>query len=65
MRDLELFFFHELLDWHTDGRFFFMPRFVRDLCENGKEVLSMNEVVSFLLRSNVPLVEVNPPNNKT
>ena len=57
MRDLELFFFHELLDWHTDGRFFFMPRFVRDLCENGKEVLSMNEVMSFLLRSNVPLVE--------
>ena len=45
--DLELFFFDELLelvDWRTDGRFFFMPRFVRDLCENGKEVLSMNEV---------------------
>ena len=25
-------------------------RFVRDLSENGKEILSMNEVVSYMLR---------------
>ena len=28
-----------------------MPRFVRNLSENGKEVLSMNEVLSYLLNS--------------
>ena len=57
----------ELWDWSVDGRFYFMPRwfqstafnntcndlcrFVRDLSENGKEILSMNEVVSYMLRS--------------
>ena len=56
----------ELWDWSVDGRFYFMPRwfqstafnntcndlcrFVRDLSENGKEILSMNEVVSYMLR---------------
>ena len=33
-----------------------MPRFVRNLSENGKEILSMNEVLNYLLRSFVPLV---------
>ena len=27
-----------------------LSRFVRDLSENGKEILSMNEVVSYMLR---------------
>ena len=46
-RELELFqnyFFYERLelwDWQLDGRIFFMPRFVRNLSENGKEILSM------------------------
>ena len=54
------YFFHELLelwDWAVDGRFYFMPRFVRDLSENGKEILSMNEVMSYLLTSYKPLIE--------
>jgi hypothetical protein len=38
----------ELLDWDVTGRFFFMPRFVRELSENGKEILSMNEVSQLL-----------------
>ncbi len=47
LRELELFqnyFFYERLelwDWQLDGRIFFMPRFVRNLSENGKEILSM------------------------
>ena len=47
VRELELFqnyFFYERLelwDWRLDGRIFFMPRFVRNLSENGKEILSM------------------------
>ncbi len=38
------YFFYERLelwDWQLDGRIFFMPRFVRNLSENGKEILSM------------------------
>jgi ribonuclease-3 len=38
-------------------RFFFMPRFVRDLSENGKEILSMNEIVAYLLKSYQPVVD--------
>ncbi len=34
-------------DWQLDGRIFFMPRFVRNLSENGKEILSMKGVVIF------------------
>ena len=51
LRELRLFhnyFFRELLelvDWETSERFHFMPRFVRDLSEDGKEILSMNEVL--------------------
>jgi ribonuclease-3 len=38
-------------------RFFFMPRFVRDLSENGKEILSMNEVIGYLLKSYKPVID--------
>ena len=35
-----------------------MPRFVRDLAENGKEILSMNNVMSYLLEAGTtPLVD--------
>ena len=54
------YFFYELLelwDWSVDKRFYFMPRFVRDLSENGKEILSMNEVISYMLTSYSPLIE--------
>merc|ERR1719232_2453454 len=54
------YFFYELLelwDWSVDKRFYFMPRFVRDLSENGKEILSMNEVISYMLSSYTPLIE--------
>jgi len=54
------YFFNELLelwDWSVDKRFYFMPRFVRDLSENGKEILSMNEVISYMLSSYSPLIE--------
>ena len=54
------YFFYELLelfDWSVDKRFYFMPRFVRDLSENGKEILSMNEVISYMLNSYTPLIE--------
>ena len=47
----------ELLDWEVGGRFHFMPRFVRDLSEDGKEILSMNEVLRYLTESRRPLVE--------
>jgi ribonuclease-3 len=57
-RELQLFqnyFFYELLelwDWQLDGRFFFMPRFVRNLSENGKEILSM-KVLPGTARGNI------------
>ncbi|XP_067003035.1 ribonuclease 3 [Anabrus simplex] len=43
----------------ADGcfQFHFMPRFVRDLPDNGKEILSMNEVLQYLLNSNKPLID--------
>ena len=34
-----------------------MPRFVRDLPDNGQEVLSMNEVLRYLIRSSKLLIE--------
>ncbi|XP_061777506.1 ribonuclease 3 [Nerophis ophidion] len=58
----------ELYDWNlTDPnvdndpsescqRFHFMPRFVRFLPDGGKEVLSMHQVLLYLLRSSKPLV---------
>ncbi|ELT91975.1 hypothetical protein CAPTEDRAFT_165112 [Capitella teleta] len=49
------------LDWldAPDGHcpaYHIMPRFVRSLPDNGKEILSMNEVLLYLLRWNKPLV---------
>ncbi|XP_066294267.1 ribonuclease 3-like isoform X1 [Branchiostoma lanceolatum] len=61
----------ELVDWDRWGpsrgdgkkkgcsRFHFMPRFVRNLPENGKEVLAMHQVLQYLQRSNRPLVEAS------
>lgn len=39
--------------------FHFIPRFVRDLNDNGKEVLAMSEVLRYLLDSARPLVDPN------
>ncbi|XP_072880374.1 ribonuclease 3 [Hemitrygon akajei] len=57
----------ELYDWNILGplfengaascpRFHFFPRFVRSIPDSGKEVLSMHQVLLYLLRSNKPLV---------
>ncbi|XP_045897057.1 ribonuclease 3 isoform X2 [Micropterus dolomieu] len=57
----------ELYDWNLKGpefdnessgcqQFHFMPRFVRFLPDGGKEVLSMHQVLLYLLRSSKPLV---------
>ncbi|CAI5780137.1 ribonuclease 3 isoform X1 [Podarcis lilfordi] len=57
----------ELYDWNLTGpslenndascpRFHFMPRFVRFLPDGGKEVLSMHQILLYLLRCNKPLV---------
>ncbi|KAL1006769.1 hypothetical protein UPYG_G00076760 [Umbra pygmaea] len=57
----------ELYDWNLTGpewddqspgckKFHFMPRFVRFLPDGGKEVLSMHQVLLYLLRSSKPLV---------
>lgn len=42
----------------TEGcpQFHFMPRFVRELPENGKEILCMNEVLHYLLQNSQPLI---------
>lgn len=39
------------------GQFHFMPRFARELPENGKEILSMNQVLQYLLNSATQLLE--------
>ena len=44
-------------DWDVKDRFYFMPRFVRDLPENGKEILSMNIIMKYLLDSYTPVVD--------
>ncbi|XP_062986331.1 ribonuclease 3 [Elgaria multicarinata webbii] len=72
VRGLELFSSYlfkdilELYDWNLIGpstendtscpRFHFMPRFVRFLPDGGKEVLSMHQILLYLLRCNKPLV---------
>ncbi|XP_064648980.1 uncharacterized protein LOC135501106 [Lineus longissimus] len=71
-RSLDLFvdyLFSEILelldlDWYgrDNGesgckRFHLMPRFVRSLPENGREILSMNEIVNFLVKSSKLLVD--------
>ncbi|KAL7304048.1 hypothetical protein TKK_0003512 [Trichogramma kaykai] len=40
-------------------QFHFMPRFVRDLPDNGQEILSMNEVLTYLMKSSTLLVDPN------
>lgn len=37
--------------------FHFMPRFVRDISDNGKEVLAMSEVLRYLLDNSGPLID--------
>lgn len=39
------------------SQFHFMPRFVRELPDNGKEILSMKEVLQYFLDSAVPLID--------
>lgn len=39
------------------SQFHFMPRFVRELPDNGKEILAMKEVLQYLLDSSVPLID--------
>ncbi|XP_038652450.1 ribonuclease 3 [Scyliorhinus canicula] len=57
----------ELYDWNIHGpvfengtlscpRFHFLPRFVRSIPDSGKEVLSMHQVLLYLLRNSKPLV---------
>ncbi|XP_065156894.1 ribonuclease 3 [Atheta coriaria] len=71
VRELDLFhdyLFKEILelvdlDFKAAGdktgcsQFHFMPRFVRDLPDNGKEILCMKEVLQYLYDSSVPLIE--------
>lgn len=71
VKELQLFYDYlfkdilELVDLDLHGvgnkngcpQFHFMPRFVKDLSDNGKEVLSMNEVLKYLLKSNKLLFE--------
>lgn len=39
------------------SQFHFMPRFVRELPDNGKEILAMKEVLQYLLDSSGPLID--------
>ncbi|XP_059350405.1 LOW QUALITY PROTEIN: ribonuclease 3-like [Daphnia carinata] len=71
IEELELFsqyLFHELLELvdfnlHAAGdvngcpQFHILPRFVRDLPDHGKEMLSMNQVLMYLFQQNVPVVD--------
>ncbi|XP_037945505.1 ribonuclease 3 isoform X3 [Teleopsis dalmanni] len=73
IREVDLFtkyLFHELLELvdftllpfdvsneNSCPAFHFLPRFVRDLPDNGKEVLAMCEVLKYLLDSAAPLVD--------
>ncbi|CAG2059554.1 unnamed protein product, partial [Timema podura] len=65
---LDDYIFHELLELvdldfraHDDKegcpQFHFMPRFSRDLPDNGKEILSMNEVMRYLINNGGPLID--------
>ena len=71
VQELEVFsqfLFHELLelvDWDlqaADGssgcpQFHVFPRFVRDLPDCGKEILSMSQVLQYLILQNQPVIE--------
>ncbi|XP_072753153.1 ribonuclease 3 [Anoplolepis gracilipes] len=48
---------HAAQDKSGCGQFHFMPRFVRDLADNGQEILSMNEVLNYLIKSSTPLID--------
>lgn len=48
---------HAAQDKSGCGQFHFMPRFVRDLPDNGQEILSMNEVLNYLIKSSKLLIE--------
>ncbi|XP_029166737.1 ribonuclease 3 isoform X2 [Nylanderia fulva] len=50
---------HAAQDKSGCGQFHFMPRFVRDLADNGQEILSMNEVLNYLIRSSTHLIDPN------
>ncbi|CAH1953379.1 unnamed protein product [Acanthoscelides obtectus] len=77
VQELELFteyLFKEILELvdldfkatnDKDGcdRFHFMPRFVRELPDNGKEILCMKEVLQYLLRSSMPLIKESELDN--
>lgn len=39
------------------SQFHFMPRFVREIPDNGKEILSMKEVLQYFLNSATPLID--------
>ncbi|XP_060525203.1 ribonuclease 3 [Cylas formicarius] len=41
------------------SQFHYMPRFVRELNENGKEILCMEVVLQYLLNCSVPLIQKN------
>lgn len=64
------FLFHEILELvdlnfkasnDEDGcpQFHFMPRFVRELPDEGKEILCMKVVLQYLLDGSKPLIEKN------
>ncbi|XP_015126931.1 ribonuclease 3 [Diachasma alloeum] len=48
---------HPAQDTSGCGQFHFMPRFVRDLPDKGQEILSMNEVLNYLIKSSTRLIE--------
>ncbi|KAF7989389.1 hypothetical protein HCN44_008063 [Aphidius gifuensis] len=50
---------HSVDDKSGCGQFHFMPRFVRDLPDKGQEILSMNEVLNYLLKSNTLLIDAD------
>ncbi|KAK9871667.1 hypothetical protein WA026_014115 [Henosepilachna vigintioctopunctata] len=77
IQELDIFYdylFKEILelvdlDLKTSGdpegcaQYHFMPRFVRDLPDSGREILAMNEVLKYLLRSSVPLIQASELKN--
>ncbi|XP_018395838.1 PREDICTED: ribonuclease 3 [Cyphomyrmex costatus] len=48
---------HAAQDKSGCGQFHFMPRFVRDLSDSGQEILSMNEVLNYLIKSSTLLID--------
>ncbi|CAD6222146.1 GSCOCG00000758001-RA-CDS [Cotesia congregata] len=48
---------HSAQNYTGCGQFHFMPRFVRDLPDKGQEILSMNEVLNYLIKSSTSLIE--------